>query len=166
MWASMQLNITWTTKAKLFSFYEAPATAKIQGNTENWTPTSSQLQELAVRSHTRMLPFWSPDISSVWNWTHSSAHSLQVNPSSMDCICAHFSINYLLQRSDYIQLTPIYYFTDMVAEINSTTARKVTTQILCHICPNQSKHNQNECSHNLVSITHKVWFIKTFYQNN
>jgi hypothetical protein len=90
MWASMQLNITWTTKAKLFSFYEAPATEKIRRNTENWTPTSSQLQELAVRSHTRMLPFWSPDISSVWNWTHSSAHSLQVNPSSMDCICAHF----------------------------------------------------------------------------
>jgi len=51
------------------------------------------------------------------------------------------SINYLLQRSDYFQLTPIYYFSDMVAEINSTTAWKVSTQILCHICPNQTKPN-------------------------
>lgn len=28
--------------------------------------TSSQLHELAAKSHTRMFPFWSPDISSFW----------------------------------------------------------------------------------------------------
>jgi hypothetical protein len=47
-------------------------------------------------------------------------------------------------------------YINVIAERKTTERCKVAKQMPCQFWPNQNKHKKNECSHNLVSVTHKV----------